>query len=117
MHATAKGIMTQKMLVPLIPEEASPSGTHSGAYTSVEVLVLVSVVPKGGTRAGGLLELADSEDTGEDKSKRHKRKPPMSKTLRCIWHIVSSISSKSLTEQSGGGHQGGSQQVETVELF
>jgi len=86
--------MTQKMLILLISEEAPPSDTGSSAYV-VEALVVVAVTLAGGPNAGDPIELADPEDTGKDKGKKHKRKLVVSKTLMSVWHIVSGIRSKS----------------------
>jgi len=75
MHATDKGIMTQKMLIPLIPGEASGGG--SGRSVGVEALRAV----RGRPSVVELMGMTGLEDTGHGKSTAHRSKLVVSKAL------------------------------------
>jgi len=89
MHASAKskGTMIQKMFIPLIPvvavsaSEAKGSSGGNNRGASVVALSAVPVPINGRPRVGNLVELMGLENTGDDKSKCHKRNFVMSETL------------------------------------
>ena len=80
--------MTQKMLIPLIPEVESPafgdsgaSGGGSGRPVGVEALSVALAMVKERPSVADSIGLTGLEDTGDDKSIRHKEKLIVSKTL------------------------------------
>jgi len=90
-------------------EAKGSSGRHNRG-ASVVALCVVPIPIKGRPRAGNLVELRGWENTGNDKSKCHKRNFVMSETLMWIWHIISDINSRLCTDQSSGGDKGGLKQ-------
>ena len=90
MHATDNGIITQKMLIPLILEVASPAfddsgesggGSGTGRPVGVEALSVALAVVKEHPSVANSIGLTGLEDAGDDKSIRHKRKLIVSKTV------------------------------------
>ena len=90
MQATDNGIITQKMLIPLIPEVAPPAfdesgesggGSGTGRPVGVEALSVALAAVKERLSVANSTGLTGLEDTGDGKSIRHKRKLIVSKTL------------------------------------